>query len=87
MTTDTLTDEEHDALHVMVENEILDTFDGVFGPDNYMCRAVLLLKLLHDEFMLMENSEDVSAIAHGISGILLKRACSDVALFNSMGNA
>lgn len=82
-----LTDEEHEALHVLAENEILDALDGAFGPDNYMCRGVVLLKLLHNEFMLMEKPEDVSDLSEGILGMVFKRASVDRILSNPMGNA
>lgn len=82
-----LTDEEHDALHALIENEILETLDSGFPPAERMCRAALLLKLLHDEFMAMDDAEDVSDIVVAMTGLVMKRTISDHALFDTAGHA
>ena len=80
-------DERHDRSHARAEEEIGDILWDIFADSERICRATVLLKLLHDEFMAMDDAEDVADNVEAMTGLVLKRTISDHALFNAAGHA
>lgn len=78
-----LTDDEHARRHSAVEEELAQLLEQTF-PDEGLCRAVTLISLLYNEFMTLEDADDV---ADALSDMLMRRAHSDLSLFAPMGNA
>ena len=78
-----LTDDEHARRHSAVEEELAQLLEQTF-PDEGLCRAVTLISLRYNEFMTLEDADDV---ADALSDMLMRRAHSDLSLFAPMGNA
>ncbi len=81
-----LTDDEHARRHSAVEEELAQLLEQTF-PDEGLCRAVTLISLLYNEFMALEDADDVADVADALSDMLMRRAHSDLSLFAPMGNA
>lgn len=80
-------DERHDRSHARAEQEIGDILWDIFADSERICRATVLLKLLHDEFMAMDDAEDVADIVDAMTGLVLKRTFADQTLFDTAGHA
>lgn len=80
-------DERHDRSHAVAEQEIGDVLWDIFADSERICRATVLLKLLHDELMEMDDAEDVADIIAAMTGLVVKRTLVDRELFDTMGNA
>ena len=78
-------DDEHDDLHAQIEDDVRSILAATF--DDPLCRANVLLNLLHVEFMALDNADDVAELAEDMLDILGNRAVSDLTLFNVAGSA
>lgn len=78
-------DDPHLKLHSEIEDEIRSILTGVF--DDPLCRTNVLLRIVHAEFMALEDVEDVSELAEDLMDIILSRASADYTLFNTVGSA
>lgn len=78
-------DDDHLDLHVQIEDDIRSILAGIF-PEA-MCRANVLLNLLHVEFMALDDVDDVAELAEDMLDILGNRAMNDLTLFNHKGSA
>lgn len=80
-------DERHDQTHEAAEDEIQTLLWGIFPNSERACRAAVLIKLLHEEFMEMDDAADVADIVDALCHIVVARAYTDMALLNPAGNA
>lgn len=80
-------DDRHDQMHETAEDEIQTLLWGVFPNAERVCRAAVLIKLLHEEFMALDDADDVADIVDAIGHMVVARAYSDMTLFNPAGNA
>lgn len=78
-------DDPHLKLHAEIEDEIRSILTGTF--DNSLCRTNVLLRIVYEEFMAMDDVEDVSELAEDLMDIILSRANADYTLFNTAGSA
>ena len=80
-------DERHERAHTIAEQEIGDVLWDIFADSQRLCRADVLLKLLHNELMAMDDAEDVADVFSTMSGMILARSLSDLELYHAAGNA
>jgi hypothetical protein len=80
-------DERHERSHTIAEQEIGDVLWDIFDDSERLCRADVLLKLLHGELMAMDDAEDVADVFGTMSGMILARSLSDLELYHAAGNA
>lgn len=80
-----IVDDTHDDLHKAIEDDVRSILVATF--EDPLCRANVLLNLLHVEFMALDNADDVAELAEDMLDILGNRAVSDLTLFNVAGNA
>lgn len=81
-------DELHDQLHDQTEDRLRALLLEVFPHrDANMCRTAVLLNPLHDEFMAMDEVEDVSETMADIGQLVLKRMLMDHNICNTQGRA
>lgn len=80
-------EERHDRSHATAEEEIDTILYDIFSDQERACRAVVLIKILHKEFMAMDDVEDVADIADALVDLVLTRMTSDRQLLNSVGTA
>lgn len=75
----------HDDLHAWLEDDIRSTLAATF--DDPLCRMNVLLKLVFEEYMALDDRDDVIETSEDIFEILAARALNDLNLFNHMGSA
>jgi hypothetical protein len=80
-------DERHDRSHAVAEQEIGDILWDIFADSERICRATVLIKLLHNELMEMDDAEDVSNTITAMTVLVLERTIIDRELFDTAGNA
>lgn len=78
-------DDQHDALHTWIEDDIRSTLAATF--EDPLCRADVLLKLVFEEYMSLDDTDDVAEMSEDIFNILAARALSDLTLFDVAGSA
>lgn len=78
----------HAALHSQTEDRLRDMLLEAFPHrEESMCRTAVLLNLLHDEFMAMDEVEDVGETIAAIARLVLKRTIMDHTLYDTQGSA
>lgn len=80
-----MTEEDHAALHLEIEEEVKAVMDSVF--DDPSCRLSVLLNLLYAEFMALDDAEEISETVEAMVNIIGKRALVDMSLFHTVGSA
>jgi hypothetical protein len=80
-------DERHDRSHARAEEEIGDILWDIFADSERICRATVLLKILHDELMQMDDAQDVSDTITAMTRLVLERTIIDRELLDTVGSA
>lgn len=80
-------DERHDRAHETAEQEIGDVLWDIFDDSERICRAEVLLQLLHKELMAMDDLADVADVTQAMGQMIVLRTYSDRVMFNAAGNA
>lgn len=80
-------DERHDRSHAVAEQEIGDILWDIFADSERICRATVLLKILHDELMQMDDAQDVSDTITAMTRLVLERTIIDRELLDTVGSA
>lgn len=78
-------DDPHLDLHTEIEDEVRSILTGTF--DDPLCRANVLLRIFYEEFMALDDADDVAELAEDLSDILMSRTVSDLRLFAAVGRA
>ena len=81
-------DELHAEAHLNAEYEVREALHATFYDENLrVCRAEVLLNLLEDEFMQMDDSDDVSFVLFRMVALAMQRNQQDTHLFDTAGSA
>lgn len=78
-------DERHLDLHRSVEQDVRSILAAMF--EEPLCRVNVLLRLVYEEFMALDDADDVSEVAEDLLDIILSRAAHDIPLLKTMGSA
>lgn len=81
-------DELHNEAHLNAEHEVREVLNATFYDENLRCcRADVLLNVLEDEFMQMDDSDDVSFVLFRMVALALQRNQQDAQIFDTVGSA
>lgn len=81
-------DELHAEAHLNAEYEVREALHATFYDENlHVCRAEVLLNLLEDEFMQMDDSDDVSFVLFRMAALAVQRNQQDAQIFDTVGSA
>lgn len=81
-------DELHAEAHLNAEYEVREALHATFYDENLRsCRAEVLLNLLEDEFMQMDDSDDVSFVLFRMAALAVQRNQQDAQIFDTVGSA
>lgn len=81
-------DELHAEAHLNAEYEVREALHATFYDENLRsCRAEVLLNLLEDEFMQMDDSNDVSFVLFRMAALAVQRNQQDAQIFDTVGSA
>ena len=78
-------EDPHLDLHSKVEDDVRSILTAMF--EDPLCRVNVLLRLVYEEFMALDDVDDVSEMAEDLMDIIMSRAVKDMTLFNTVGNA
>lgn len=78
-------EDPHLDLHTKIEDDVRSILTAMF--ENPLCRVNVLLRLVYEEFMALNDVDDVSEMAEDLMDIIMSRAMKDMTLFNTVGNA
>ena len=78
-------EDPHLDLHTKIEDDVRSILSAMF--EDPLCRVNVLLRLVYEEFMALEDVDDVSEMAEDLMDIIMSRAVRDMTLLNPVGNA
>ena len=78
-------EDPHLDLHTKIEDDVRSILSAMF--EDPLCRVNVLLRLVYEEFMALEDVDDVSEMAEDLMDIIMSRAVHDMTLLNPVGNA
>lgn len=78
-------EDPHLDLHTKIEDDVRSILTAMF--EDPLCRVNVLLRLVYEEFMALEDVDDVSEMAEDLMDIIMSRAVHDMTLLNPVGNA
>lgn len=78
-------EDPHLDLHTKIEDDVRSILSAMF--EDPLCRVNVLLRLVYEEFMALEDVDDVSDMAEDLMDIIMSRAVRDMTLLNPVGNA
>ena len=78
-------EDPHLKLHTKIEDDVRSILTAMF--EDPLCRVNVLLRLVYEEFMALDDVDDVSEMAEDLMDIIMSRAMKDMTLFNTVGNA
>ena len=78
-------EDPHLDLHTKIEDDVRSILTAMF--EDPLCRVNVLLHLVYEEFMALEDVDDVSEMAEDLMDIIMSRAVHDMTLLNPVGNA
>lgn len=76
--------DDHAELHAETERRVRALLSGAF--EDSICRAVVLVSILHDEFNAINDPNDVADLTAALTDMIISRAAADV-LLNPVGSA
>lgn len=84
-----MTEEElHNEAHLNAEYEVREVLHATFYDERLRgCRAAVLIEVLADEFMQMDNVEEVSAVVVSLLEMIMLRNEQDTPLMDTAGSA
>lgn len=84
-----MTDEElHAEAHLNAEHDVREALYATFHDDRlHSCRVEVLLEVLNDEFLQMDDIEEVSAVVYSLMALIMRRSEQDGALLAAEGSA
>ena len=83
MTEDELHDEAHENAEFEIEQILFTTFEDF----RRTCRIAVLIRVLGNEFMALDDVEDVSEIVSMLGQLVLDRAVADRQMLGTVGSA
>lgn len=78
-------EDPHLDLHTKIEDDVRSILSAMF--EDPLCRVNVLLRLVYEEFMALEDVDDVSEMAEDLMDIIMSRAVRDMTLLNPVGSA
>lgn len=78
-------EDPHLDLHTKIEDDVRSILSAMF--EDPLCRVNVLLRLVYEEFMALEDVDDVSEMAEDLMDIIMSRAVHDMTLLNPVGSA
>lgn len=84
-----MTEEElHAEAHLNAEHEVREVLHATFYDERLRgCRAAVLIEVLTDEFLQMDNVEEVSAVVVSLLEMIMLRNEQDTPLMDTAGSA
>lgn len=84
-----MTEEElHNEAHLNAEHDVRAALYATFHDERlYACRSAVLIEVLRDEFMRIDDLEEVSGIVYLLGQIIMLRAELDGAMLAAEGSA
>ena len=84
-----MTEEElHNEAHLNAEYEVREVLHATFYDERLRgCRAAVLIEVLTDEFLQMDNVEEVSAVVVSLLEMIMLRNEQDTPLMDTAGSA
>ena len=84
-----MTEEElHNEAHLNAEHDVRSALYATFHDERLnACRAAVLIEVLRDEFMQIDDIEDVSGIVYSLGQMIMLRAELDGAMLAAEGSA
>ena len=84
-----MTEEElHNEAHLNAEYEVREVLHATFYDERlHACRAAVLIEVLTDEFLQMDNVEEVSAVVVSLLEMIMFRNEQDTPLMDTAGSA
>lgn len=84
-----MTEEElHNEAHLNAEHEVREVLHATFYDERLRgCRAAVLIEVLADEFMQMDNVDDIADVIRSLIEMVMVRNQQDTHLFDTAGSA
>ena len=81
-------DELHEEAHLSAEHDVREALYATFHDDKRRaCRVDVLIEVLGDEFLKLDDVEEVSAAIYSLSEMIMLRAEQDGAMLAVEGRA